>query len=65
MTVEDNIAYVLTISGQKNKKQNQKRVLELLNLVGLEESLLKTPPIGTVRWTAAACRYCKSFGCKT
>ena len=27
MTVEDNIAYVLTISGQKNKKQNQKRCL--------------------------------------
>lgn len=44
MTVEDNIAYVLTISGQKNKKQNQKRVLELLNLVGLEESLLKRRP---------------------
>ena len=44
MTVEDNIAYVLTISGQKNKKQNQKRVLELLNLVGLEESLLKRCP---------------------
>ena len=44
ITVEDNIAYVLTISGQKNKKQNQKRVLELLNLVGLEESLLKRRP---------------------
>lgn len=29
---------------QKNKKQNQKRVLELLNLVGLEESLLKRRP---------------------
>ena len=42
--LEDNIAYVLTISGQKNKKQNQKRVLELLNLVGLEESLLKRRP---------------------
>lgn len=44
MSVEANIAYVLSISGQKNKKQNHERVLELLNLVGLEESLLKVRP---------------------
>lgn len=44
MTVEDNIAYVLSISGKKNKKQNRERVLELLNLVGLEKNLLKCRP---------------------
>ena len=38
MTVEDNIAYVLTISGQKNKSKT-KSVFRTLNLVGLEESL--------------------------
>lgn len=44
MSVEANIAYVLSISGQNNKKQNHERVLELLNLVGLEEALLKVRP---------------------
>lgn len=44
MNIESNIAYVLSISGQKNKKQSHERVLELLNLVGLEESLLKARP---------------------
>lgn len=44
MSVEANIAYVLSISGQKNKKKNHERVLELLNLVGLEDTLLKAKP---------------------
>lgn len=39
MTVEKNITYVPVISGKKNKPENHKLALKLLETVGLEESM--------------------------
>lgn len=44
MTVEKNISYVPVISGRRNKEENRKQVLELLRLVGLEESMANRYP---------------------
>lgn len=38
MTVEKNITYVPVISGRKDKAENHRLALELLNLVGLDET---------------------------
>lgn len=38
MTVEKNITYVPVISGRKDKAENHRLALELLNLAGLDES---------------------------
>ena len=38
MTVEKNITYVPDISGRKDKAENHRLALELLNLVGLDET---------------------------
>lgn len=38
MTVEKNITYVPVISGRKDKAENHRLALELLNLVGLDEA---------------------------
>lgn len=44
MTVEKNITYVPVISGMRNKKENRKLTLELMNLVELEEEMLHRYP---------------------
>lgn len=44
MTVEKNIIYVPVISGQKDKRQNQKLAEELIGLVGLEREMLDRYP---------------------
>lgn len=44
MTVEKNITYVPRISGQKDKRANHALALQLLNLVGLEEEMVKRYP---------------------
>ena len=38
MTVEKNITYVPVISGRKDKAENHRLALELLNLAGLDET---------------------------
>ena len=44
MTVEKNITYVPVISGKKNKKENRQMALRLLELVGLDASMLDRYP---------------------
>ena len=44
MTVEKNITYVPVISGKKNKKENRQTALRLLELVGLDASMLDRYP---------------------
>lgn len=44
MTVEKNITYVPVISGKKDKKENHEKALRLLELVGLDASMLGRYP---------------------
>ncbi len=44
MTVEKNITYVPVISGKKDKKTNHELACRLIDLVGLEESMLSRYP---------------------
>lgn len=44
MTVEKNITYVPVISGKKNKAENHKLALKLMETVGLEPGMLKRYP---------------------
>lgn len=44
MTVEQNITYVPVISGRKDKAENHRLALELLKLVGLDESYVRRYP---------------------
>src|SRR4051812_47873227 len=57
-TVSENIAFPLEIAGIKGAER-QKRVSELVKLVGLE-GREKCLPIPAERWSKATCRYCQS-----
>ena len=63
MTVGDIIGEPLRIHGIASGREREKRVKELLEVVGLSSYHARRYPHGVQRWAAAAQWGCSGFGC--